>query len=185
MSSDNLGGVTQTLAKLISNGIKGDEELQKFLHSEELISLQAPSEQEKPALISIYLYSVTENTSMRNQPQSQQEPRTLLYLNLHYLITPLTGHPQIDQLLLGKVMQILAEKPVLRGSDLLGSLSGGSEELRVVFDSLSVDDLTKVWTTLAVPYKLAVSYSVYPVPIKSEVKTDAAIIRKPALIREK
>ncbi len=80
MSSDNLGGVTQTLAKLISNGIKEDEELQKFLHSEELISLQAPSDQEKPALISIYLYGVTENTSMRNQPQSPQEPRTLLYL---------------------------------------------------------------------------------------------------------
>jgi hypothetical protein len=186
LSSDNIGGATQTLARLIADGVKDDAELQRLLHSEELISLQAPASQEKPAQLSLYLYSVTECTSMRNLPQNTREPRTLLYLNLRFLITPTSKTTQMDQLLLGKVMQILAEKPILRGSDLQGSLSGSGEELKVTLDQLSIDDLNKIWSTLASPHKLCVSYSVYPVPLKSEAKplSDSAIIRKPAVIEK-
>jgi hypothetical protein len=184
LSSDNIGGVTQTIAKLISNGIKNDPELQKLLHSEELISLNAPYTQENPTQLSLYLYSVTECTNMRNLPQNPREPRTLLYLNLHFLITPTSKTPQMDQLLLGKVMQILGEKPILRGSDLQGSLSGSSEELKVTLDTLSIDDLNKIWGMIAAPHKLCVGYSVFPVPLKSEAKqaTDTAMIRKPAVV---
>lgn len=186
MSSDNIGGVTQTLARLISNGVKDDIELQKLLHSEELISLQAPSREEKPSQLSLYLYSVTECTNMRNLPQNTREPRTLLYLNLRFLITPTSKIPQFDQLLLGKVMQILGEKPILRGSDLQGSLNGSSEELKVTLDALSIDDLNKLWGTLDAPHKLCISYSVYPVPLKSEAKqvSNSLIVRKPVTIEK-
>lgn len=179
MSSDNIGAVTQTLARLISNGIRADAELQKLVHSEEIVNLQAPAREEKPSQLSLYLYSVTECTYMRNQPQTQNEPRTLVYLNLRFLVTPTSKIPQLDQLLLGKVMQTLGEKPILRGSDLQGSLSGSNDELKVTLDSLSIDDLNKIWGSLAAPHKLCVSYSVYPVPLKSEVehKVDTAIIR--------
>jgi hypothetical protein len=180
VSSDNIGGVTQTIARLISNGVKADSELQKLVHSEELVSLQALTNEEKPAQLSLYLYSVTECTSMRNQPQNPREPRTLMYLNLRFLVTPTSRIPQLDQLLLGKVMQVLGEKPILRGSDLQGSLSGSGDELKVTLDALTIDDLNKLWGMLELPHKLCVSYSVYPVPLKSEAKQepDAVIIRK-------
>jgi hypothetical protein len=186
LSSDNIGGITQTLAKLISNGIRNDIELQKIVHSEELVSLQAPSREEKPSQLSLYLYNVTECTNMRNQPQNPTQPHTLMYLNLRFLITPTSRIPQLDQLLLGKVMQILGEKPMLRGSDLQGSLSGSGEELKVTLDALSIDDLNKLWGTLDAPHKLCISYSVYPVPLKSEAKQvcDSLIVRKPVTIEK-
>jgi hypothetical protein len=186
LSSDNIGAITQTLAKLISNGVKADAELQKLVHSDELITLQAPTSQEKPAQLSLYLYSVTECTNMRNLPQNPNELRTLLYLNLRFLITPTARSPQLDQLLLGKVMQIIGEKPILRGSDMQGSLSGSGDEFKVTLDALSIDDLSKIWGMLEAPHKLCVSYSVYPVPLKSEVKqvSDSSIIRKPGVIEK-
>ncbi|MGE5556256.1 MAG: DUF4255 domain-containing protein [Methanocella sp.] len=177
MSSDNIGGVTQTLAKLISDGIKADVELQKLLHTEELVTLQAPSNQAPSGQISLLLYSVTECASMRNMPEQPGEPRTLMYLSLRYLITPQSKTPQMDQLLLGKVMQILAERPIIPVSALQGSLSqSGSEGIKIVFDAMSLDDLNKVWTMLSVPYKPSISYSVYPVPIKSETQQTAPVL---------
>lgn len=186
MSSDNIGGVTQTLAKVIANGVKADAELQKLVHSEEIVSLQAPTNQEKPAQLSLYLYSITECTNMRNLPQNTREPRTIMYLTLRFLVTPTSKIPQLDQLLLGKVMQTLGEKPILHSSDLQGSLSGSGDELKVVLDALSIDDLNKLWATLGTPHKLCVSYSVYPVPLKSEAKqvSDSVIIRKPSAIEK-
>ncbi len=183
MSYNNLSSVTQTLANKIWTGIKEDKQLQKIIRNEEQISFLAPNDAQKSTQISIFLYSVAEYTSMRNQPQPQnpEEPKTLLYLNLHYLITPLTQNPLMDQVVLGKIMQLFAEKPVLRGDDLKGNLKDSKEELRVILDAQSMDDVNKLWTTLSAPYKLSVSYSVYPVQVKAENKTqpELIVIKKP------
>jgi hypothetical protein len=158
--------------------------------NEEQISFLAPNDSQKSAQISIFLYSVAEYTSMRNQPQPQnpEEPKTLLYLNLHYLITPLTQNPLMDQVVLGKIMQLFAEKPVLRGDDLQGNLKDSKEELRVILGTQPMDDVNKLWIALSAPYKLSVSYSVYPVQVKAENKTqpELIVIKKPvAAAKEK
>jgi hypothetical protein len=189
LSYNNLSSVTQTLASKIWNGIKEDKQLKKIIRSEEQISFVTPNDAKTSAQISIYLYSVNEYTSMRNQPQPQntEDPRTLLYLNLRYLITPLTSNPITDQVVLGKIMQLFAEKPVLRGDDLQGSLKESGEELRVVLDAQSMDEVNKHWTALSAPYKLSVSYSVYPVQIKAEIKPQAElpVIKKPITASKK
>jgi hypothetical protein len=189
LSSNNLSSVTQTLANRIWTGIKEDKQLRKIIRSEEQISFLAPNDAQKSAQVSIFLYSVTEYASMRNQPQPQntEEPRTLLYLNLRYLITPLTQNPLMDQVVLGKIMQLFAEGPVLRGDDLQGNLKESKEELRLIFDSQSMDEANKLWTALSAPYKLSVSYSVYPVQIKAENKpqADLPVIKKPITTSKK
>jgi len=189
LSYNNLSSVTQTLANRIWTGIKEDKQLLKIIRSEEQICFLAPSDAQKSAQVSIYLYNLTEYTSMRNQPQPQnpEEPKTLLYLNLRYLITPLTQNPLIDQYVLGKIMQLFAEKPVLRGDDLQGNLEESKEELRVILDGQSMDDVSKLWTALSAPYKLSVSYSVYPVQIKAEAKPQAElpVIKKPITASKK
>lgn len=184
MSYTNLSSVSKTLASRIWNAIKDDKQLRKIIRSEEQISIQAPGDAKtKDAHISVFLYNVTELTSMRNQPQPQnpKEPRTLLYLNLHYLITPLTQNAETDQILLGKIMQLFAETPILRGSDLQGSLKEMGDDLRIILDGLVVDDLNKLWTMLSTPYKLCVSYAVHPVRIESSIKPEEkpVIIKKP------
>ncbi len=179
----SINSVTQTITRRIWNAVKDDKELKKVIRSEEQISTQAPSD-EKAAQLSIYLYNITEYTNMRNQPQNPQQPRTLLYLNLRYLITPLTRNSETDQLVLGKILQFMAEKPILRGTDLQGSLSGSGEELKITLDAASVDEQNKLWTMLSTPYKLSVSYSIYPVQIKSETmpETQKPAAKKPIAV---
>jgi hypothetical protein len=48
-------------------------------------------------------------------------------------------------------------------------------------DALAADDLNKLWTMFSTPYKLCVSYSVYPVRIESSIKSETkpVIIKKP------
>ncbi len=181
-SYNNLNSVSKTLASRIWNGIKDDKQIKAIIKSpEQIIHLSPKDAQTKSAQISVFLYNVTELSSMRNQPQNPQKPPTLLYLNLRYLITPLTNDAENDQIVLGKIMQLFAETPVLRGSDLQGSLSETGDDLKITLDALAADDLNKLWTMFSTPYKLCVSYTVHPVRIESSIKPEEkpAVIKKP------
>jgi len=181
LSYTNLSSASKTLASRIWVGIKDDKQLSKIIRSPEQISFLSPQDaQTKSAQISVFLYNVTELTSMRNQPQPQSpgDPRTLLYLSLRYLITPLTKNVEDDQIILGKIMQLFAETPVLRGSSLQGSLKEAGDDLRIMLDELSVDDLNKLWAMLLAPYKFCVSYTVHPVRIESVKPEKSRIITK-------
>jgi hypothetical protein len=185
-SYNNLNSASKTLANRIWNGIKDDKQINAIINSPEQISYLSPKDaQAKAAQISVFLYNVTELTSMRNQPQTTKNPsKPPLYLNLRYLITPLTQSVENDQIVLGKIMQLFAETPVLRRSDLQGSLSETGDDLKITLDALAADDLNKLWTMLSTPYKLSVSYTMYPVRIESSVKSETkpVIIKKPNLV---
>ena len=184
-SYNNLNSVSKTLANRIWNGIKDNKQIKTIIHSPEQISHLSPKDaQTESAQVSVFLYTITELSSMRNQTQTTPNPsKPPLYLNLHYLITPLTQSVENDQIVLGKIMQLFSETPVLRGSDLQGSLSETGDDLRITLDALAADDLNKLWTMFSTPYKLCVSYSVYPVRIESSVKSErkTVIIKKPNL----
>jgi hypothetical protein len=180
----NLQSVSRTLAAQIWSGIKNDEQARAIIHSPKQITYHSPKDaQTKPDKISVFLYNITEMSSMSNQPQTQnpQKPRTLLYLNLHYLITPMTQNAEDDQILLGKILQVFSQTPVIRGSQLQGSLKESGDDLRVALDALAVDDLNQIWAMLQAPFKLCVSYNVYPVRIDSSVKLE----RKPVIEKTK
>ena len=183
-SYNNLNSVSKTLAYHIWNGIKDDPQIKAIIQNPRQINHRSPKEaQTESTQISVFLYNVNELSSMRNQPQTAQNPPTLLYLNLRYLITPLTQNPENDQIVLGKIMQLLSETPVLRGSDLQGSLRESGDELKIILDPLTADDLNKLWTMFQTPYKLCISYSVFPVRIESSTKTEekTVIIKKPII----
>jgi hypothetical protein len=165
----NLNSVSRTLAHRIWSGIKDDPHLRTIIVNEGQIVHNPPREnQTGTAQLSIYLYHVSEIAQMRNQPpQNSPKPRTLLNLKLRYLITPLTFNAENDMVLLGKVMQLLAETPVLRGDELQGSLRDGGEDLRIVLDDVAAEDLGNLWVSLASPHKLSLSYTVYPVQIEA------------------
>jgi hypothetical protein len=106
-----------------------------------------------------------------------------MYLNLRYLITPITQNPEDDQVVLGKILQLFHETSILRGSNLQGILSESGEDLKVVLDGLTIEDLSKIWSILTTPYRLSVSYTVYPVKIEYAVQPDekTVIIKRPAV----
>lgn len=110
--------------------------------------------------LSLWLYNITENAFMRNDPRHREEGVAFpsLPIDLSYLITPIWLHDESDLLMIGKVMQILNDTPVV-------VLSGDGtepvhEELRVLLNPLRVDDMSRVWEALQQPYRLSVGYLV-------------------------
>jgi hypothetical protein len=173
VSYSNLQSTSQTIAAQIYNSLNEDKQLSTLFQSPRQILLQPPSGQAKTAKpqISLCLYNVTQMQSMRNQtqPPNSNAVSPLLYLNLHYLITPQTGNAEDDQDVLGRILQLFAEKPVLHGEALQGNLADG-EALRVVFEELSIEELSKLWGLFGVPFQLSVAFRVYPVRLDSSVK---------------
>jgi uncharacterized protein DUF4255 len=123
--------------------------------------------------ISLWLYRVTRNADLLNFPPERvddQLKRQPLPIDLFYLVAPITATSDAEQALLGKVLQVFAEHGILRGTDLKDDLEGETTELRLTFETLTLEELTRVWTALAEPYQLSASYRVQVVKIDSELE---------------
>lgn len=137
------------------------------------IDLRSPKEmrEEDDNGISLWLYRVMRNTDVYNQPPVRLGPaitqRRRLPLDLYYLITPLAENPADEQVLLGRVLQVFHDHPIVRGSFLQDALEGSPEELRLVWEPLTLEELTRVWDALKESYQLSVSYMVQVVLIDS------------------
>jgi len=88
--------------------------------------------------------------------------------------------PEAQQTVLGKVLQVFNDHAILRGSDLQISLSGSTEELRLILETLTLEELTRVWDALQEPYQLSVSYLVQVVSIDS---SNEPVVTSPVLTR--
>jgi hypothetical protein len=132
------------------------------------VALSTPSEFTGQG-ISIWLYRVTRNENLLNQPERRvtagQRARRPLPVTLHYLFTPLMNDPLDEQLLLGRILQLFNDIPVLRGSDLRDSLAGEDEDFRIHLEMLTLEELTRVWGALQESYQTSLSYLVEVVEI--------------------
>jgi Pvc16 N-terminal domain len=140
--------------------------------------------------ISVWLYKVTRMAEMLNEPPERKGPNMLvrppLPVLLFYLVTPFTPDPGTRHTLLGRVLQVLNDHAILRGSDLQGVLLGTNEQLRVNLEALSLEELSLVWEALSEPYQLSVTYLVQVAKIDSDlepVKT-SPVIEKEATYAE-
>jgi Pvc16 N-terminal domain len=68
---------------------------------------------------------------------------------------------------LGRVLQVLNDHGVLRGSELADPLDPAVDELRVNLETLSLEELTRIWNALQVPLELCASYCVQVVSLDS------------------
>ncbi len=142
--------------------------------------------------VNLFLYQVSESPFLSNQdlpgrshPAAYGNPP--LSLNLHYLLTAYGSHTAgngafLDesqaQMLLGSAMRVLHDFPLVGDSlqtvrDPVGrtilhpTLVGAYERLKICLDPISIEDLTKIWTALTIPYRLSAAYSVSVVQIES------------------
>jgi hypothetical protein len=101
-----------------------------------------------------------------------------LTLDLFYLVTPLVGSPREQQIVLGKVMQVLYDRAILSGADLIGSLAGAAEEVRVILNPVSLEETTRVWQALEMSYRLSVCYvaRVAMVSSRRETSTQPVVV---------
>jgi hypothetical protein len=169
-----ISAVSQTLRTLLTANITQSTDSQIKNVPIELLSPRELQDKNETLGVSVWLYRVARMAEMLNEPpqrisQNQIVP-TPLPLLLCYLVTPVAGDPLTRHALLGKVLQVMNDNAIIRGADLQGILLGTGDQLRVVLEALSLEDLSLVWDALSEPYQLSVSYMVQVVCIDSALE---------------
>jgi hypothetical protein len=167
-----------------------DSEISSIITSEQQISFEPPfklvidTEPLEDGL-SMFLYRIVEDADMKNRPllrtNGNRQRYPPLALSLFYLITPLTNTTDNDHRLLSKAMHILYDNAIIRGSQLQGVLTDSAEELRVILNPMSLEDMTKLWSAFMRSLRLSVSYEVKVVFIDSERETAGEQVRRKRL----
>lgn len=161
-----LAEVSESLAGVLWDEIQLDPQVNGLIDNENRISLESPFElrTNDAVRLSIYLYRISEGANSKNQLPIQVDGVKLrkppLALELYYLITPLVGSPREQQVVLGKVMQVLYDRAILEGVDLVGSLAAVGEEIRVILKPVELEETTRIWQSMEMSYRLSVVYLV-------------------------
>ncbi|HEX7979878.1 MAG TPA: DUF4255 domain-containing protein [Gemmatimonadaceae bacterium] len=146
------------------------------------------------ARVNLFLYRVTENGYLQNQEIPGRGGaggygHPPLSLNLHYLLTAYgTTEVRVGlstlfddstaQFVLGSAMRVLHDVPVITdsvttqrapsgGLVLHQSLRDEFEHVKISLEPLTLEDISKVWTALALRYRLSAAYVVNVVQIES------------------
>ena len=135
--------VTETLFGILDAGItnSADPQIQGVP-----IDLRSPKEMREDhgaQGVSLWLYRITRNPDLLNQPPERISPtqyrRAALPVHLYYLVTPLVAQPESRQTLIGRVLQLFNDNAILRGAALADSLAGSQEAFRVTLETLTLE----------------------------------------------
>ncbi|HLX40355.1 MAG TPA: DUF4255 domain-containing protein [Ktedonobacteraceae bacterium] len=144
---------------------------------------------EERTQLNVHLYRLTPNASWRHPGVSQKGPQDTLplALDLHYLVTAYGERDFQAEVLLGYAVQCLYETPVLTREVIRSALmspssrNGSSAELRVLSVSsladqleqitirpefLSMEEMSKVWTSLQTRARISVTYQLSAILIE-------------------
>jgi hypothetical protein len=168
-----LSAVSSSLLTLLTNNITNALAVPLNV----TIHLFSPKEMDEAGQvpgISLWLYKVSRMAEMLNEPPERksatQMARTPLPVLLHYLVTPMATDPLTRQTLLGRVLQVFNDHAILRGADLQGVLQNTTEQLRIILEALTLEELSLVWEALGEPYQLSVTYLVQVAKIDSDLE---------------
>lgn len=136
---------------------------------------------EKPmeAGISLFLYRVTINASIRNLPPrvaaDGRRYRPSLPVDLHYLLTAWAKDAGMQQLLLGWGMRMLEDTPILPAA-IVNSYTPeadtfqANETVELICDPLSLQDWAAVWDKLKPKVQTSMTYVARMIAIDSQVE---------------
>lgn len=183
-----VGDVDETLRRLLWSHMQFDAEITNVIATEQQITLEPPYKlvtdmNPDEDSLSLYLYRVSENADMKNRPLQRVADALLrqppLSLNFYYLLTPITNLAENDHRLLSKAMQIFYDNAVLKGAQLEGALRTNAEELRIILNPMTLEDLNRLWSAFLRPMRLSVCYEVKVIYIDSERELSSAdVLRK-------
>jgi len=128
-----------------------------------------------PARMTIFLFEVVEDATLRNRPPNRTVispdlavSRPPIPLILRYLLTPWSGDRLTDHRIMGRALQVLYDGAILSGPQLQGGLVGTSEAIKLKLAPLTLEEQTRVWHAVQRPYRLSVTYDARVINIDSE-----------------
>lgn len=176
-----------TLRELVTQCFKTDVNLRDFFDPARggtmIVSLLAPEElAASNEGVSLWLYRIERDPETLNAPPRRSAKDKLLHqplpLRLHYLVVPVvdvsqrSDGPELEQNILGAVLQVFHDHACLRGSDLRGDLAGTNLELHMRLETLDLDQMSRMWDALSHAFQLAVSYEAAVIPIDSSMQPE-------------
>ena len=124
--------------------------------------------------LTAFLYHIVENSFMRNTPPTfknyTEKKVNPLTLDLHIMFVAYANNRETEIIVMERLMRTLYDNSLLKGEILEENLiTSGNDEIKIVPQTLSLDDLNKLWSTFPnKPFKLSKSYIFTPVKIPSE-----------------
>ena len=199
-----IAAVTATLRNLLTAGALQDTEL-----TDTTVSTEPPDlarEGNSNNQVNIFLYRTTINTAFSNAPMpGQVKPGETgispLSLVMHYLITAYgrDNNDVFGHRLMGRSMSLLHDHPLLGRNEVQAALTDTDlqnqiESIRITLDDMTLDDMSKLWTSFQTQYRLSASYQVSvvliesarsartPLPVLTRGQDDSGIRSQPDLI---
>ena len=127
-----------------------------------------------PPRLTIFLFEVIEDSSMRNRPPATVSgpgnvtlTRPPMALLLRFLMTPWSGDRLTDYRILGRTLHALYDGAIISGPQLQGGLAGSDQALKLKLAPLDLDARSRVWFAVQQPYRLSVTYEVRVVNLDS------------------
>lgn len=183
--------VTSTLRNLLTQAALEDPEL-----LDTTVTTQSPAiarkDDNEANQLNLFLFSTSIDTAFSNSPMPGQVKNgesgmPPLALVLRYMITAygrndddVSGHR-----LMGRSMIALHDHPILGRSEIQAALSDTDlhnqvERVRITPNMLSVDDMSKLWTSFQSEYRISTGYDVSVVLIESTLpaKTPLPVLKR-------
>ncbi|HEV7486143.1 MAG TPA: DUF4255 domain-containing protein [Thermoanaerobaculia bacterium] len=193
-----IAAVTITLRNLLDHAISSEV-------SGATVTMQPPDFFTTPSNanhVNLFLYHTSIDAAFRNADMPRQvrpgeTGQPPLALNLYYLLTAYgLGDDAIEPLshrLLGRAMSIFHDHPVLSAADIKAAIPTSSspppppydlfdqiERVRIIPQPLTLDDMSKLWTTFQAKYRPSAAYQVAVVLIESNrpARTPLPVLRR-------
>jgi hypothetical protein len=103
-----------------------------------------------------------------------------LSLNLFYLMTtyapndPLSGNSAAHEIL-GEAMRVFYENPIVSSEYLVEGLADANQQIKIMLNTLDLEELSRVWNTFTQPFRLSVLYEVAVVQIDMLTESERAM----------
>lgn len=164
----SIGSVSESLRRLLTAKMNISPSVN--------VTILSPDEAKSDRKINLFLYKIQENPYLKNidwQIKKGDAGRVVpppLPLNLYYLMTPYapndaqTGHSTAHKIL-GDAMRVFYEYPVVPAAYLDSVLMDAGEEIRIMLNTLDLEELSKIWNTFKQPFRLSVLYEISVVQI--------------------
>jgi Pvc16 N-terminal domain len=180
-----LSEVSGAIKRILWDEFSAEPDVLDAVPSEASIVFTNPKRtaQNEAGRLSLWLYSVSENEYVKNQPIVRGEASDTtkfppLALDLSYLVTPMARGPdpeKANHLLLGKTMEALYDN----STTLLSTDDKVAEELHIALCRLSILELAELWEALQEDYRLSVCYQVRVIRIDStRIPADARVVER-------
>lgn len=189
-NSAAIAAVTATIRKLLRDGLES-------VASDIDVTTQPPDRMQSTATgvnrVNVFLYQTSLDAAWRNADppglRPGEEGFPPLPLSLHYLVTcypldekepELLGHQ-----LLGRAMSVLHDHPVLGADEIKGALGSPAapmsdldqqvERVRITPQPMTLEEMSKLWTTFQSQYRISAAYQACVVLIESERPARASV----------